>query len=345
MTYKVKVLSKVDPRKLERQLPDGGKAWGDCTFVFDPREKQYDWLVVYEDFALPDDGGRGRRGEKLACDAAHTLLVTTEPSSIKTYGSAYVNQFAHVLTSQPEWALPHNHRIFSQPALRWFYGVGKNHVVTLDQMRASMPSKSKVISTVCSSKRQKRTLHDRRYQFTQRLKAALPELDVFGHGVKPMDDKAEALDAYRYHVAIENFVGEHHWTEKLSDAFLGHTLPFYYGCPNAARYFPEQSYIPIDIFEFESARQAIDRAIRDNEYEKRLPDISEARRRVIDQYNLFSVVSRIVARHHDDRSFLPKGHDGTIYPRKTITRNGCVKATLFLCEKVRMQLNHRFAKR
>ncbi|MEZ6050382.1 MAG: hypothetical protein R3C02_03185 [Planctomycetaceae bacterium] len=42
---------------------------------------------------------------------------------------------------------------------------------------------------------------------------------------------------YRYHVAVENHIAEHHWTEKLADAFLGATLPFYFGCPNASDYF------------------------------------------------------------------------------------------------------------
>ena len=33
----------------------------------------------------------------------------------------------------------------------------------------------------------------------------------------------------------------------LPDAFLGYTLPFYHGCPNANEYFPPESFIPIDI--------------------------------------------------------------------------------------------------
>ena len=42
----------------------------------------------------------------------------------------------------------------------------------------------------------------------------LPELDIFGHGVNPMNDKAEALDPYRFHIAVENHVYDHHLTEK-----------------------------------------------------------------------------------------------------------------------------------
>jgi hypothetical protein len=341
MTIKVKVLSTVNRVEFERQLPDCRKAWNDCEFVFDPRERQYDWLVVYEDFARAENGGRNNSGEPLACDPAHTLLVTTEPSTIKTYGSCYVNQFGYVLTSQQPWALPHPRRIYSQPALRWFYGVGRKGVVTLDQMRAAQPAKTKLISTVCSNKRQRHTLHNRRYLFTQRIKAALPQLEVFGHGVRAMDDKAEALDPYRYHIAIENFIGQHHWTEKLSDAFLGCALPFYYGCPNAASYFPAASFIPIDIFDFESALETIQRASRDDGYGRRLPQMLEARRRVLEEYNLFAVVSRIISSSADVPRHSRARVPGTIYPRRVATRKTCTKATLFLLEKTGVHLRHR----
>lgn len=338
MQCRVKILSKIDPLHWKRLLPNGDNIVEDCEFVLDRDERHYDWLVVYSDISCSKNGPDRRRGEKLACDPAHTLLVTTEPSNIKVYGSTYVNQFGHVLTSQAEWALPHNHRIFSQSALHWFYGIGKDHVITYDQLRAARPRKSKDISTVCSSKQMRLTLHYRRHRFTQRMKEAFPQLGWFGHGVKRMDDKAEALDDYRYHIAIENFYGEHHWTEKLSDAFLGYTLPFYYGCPNAASYFPEESFIPIDIFDFEASKETIDRAIRDNEYEKRLPYILESRRKVLEDYNLISVVSRIVSRYHS-QSRVPKAcHDETIYPRKTITRNSYGRTVTTLYEKARMRL-------
>lgn len=294
---KVKLCTHNPPLWL-RQFPGGVPVWGDCEFIFDPDAKEYDWFVIYNDFPVP------YMEEKLSCPANQTLLVTTEPPSIKSYGIDFTQQFGSILTSQPKWALPHSGRIFSQPALHWFYGWGKEQMRTYDQIiSASVDDKSKVISTVCSSKQQRHTLHNKRYQFTQELKVRYPELDIFGHGVKLMDDKAEALDAYRYHVAIENYLGEHHWTEKLADAFLGLTLPFYYGCPNATEYFPAESFIPIDIDDIDRSYEIISRAIRDNEWQKRLEYILEARRRVLEEYNLFAVLSReIKAQHGSDLS-------------------------------------------
>ena len=87
-------------------------------------------------------------------------------------------------------------------------------------------TKTRTISTVCSIRQGRLTLHYKRYNFTNKLKDRIPELDIYGHGVKTMNDKAEALDAYQYNIVIEDHVYRHHLTEKLPDAFLGYTLPF-----------------------------------------------------------------------------------------------------------------------
>lgn len=257
----------------------------------------YDWLFVYDELYYYGPDGRLRRSIKHAGHRQNTLLLTVEPPNIKSYSRAYIRQFGWVLTSQPAWALPHSHRIYSQPALLWFYGAANG--LRYNAMRAAYPdAKTKMVSTVCSSKKQWHTLHYRRYHFTQSLKRQLPELEVFGHGVRPMHDKSEALDDYKYHVAVENYIGPHHWTEKLADAFLAACLPFYAGCPNAAEYFPPESFIPIDIRNPHITAKIIRKAIEDNEYEKRLPHILRARQLVLEQYNVFAVLSReIQARH------------------------------------------------
>ncbi|MHB1085904.1 MAG: glycosyltransferase family 10 domain-containing protein [Thiobacillus sp.] len=282
-----------------RQFPQTSGIWGACKFVFDPDAMDYDWLVVNDDLPCKDHERFSTRKEHLRCKRENTLLVTTEPITVKGYSKPFLEQFGHVLSSQEPEFIRHPNAIFSQAGLHWFYGVGRNSFITYDQMKAARPPvKAQLISTVCSSKQQKHTLHNLRYAFTMKIKAAMPELDHFGHGVKLIDDKAEALDPYRYHIAIENHICAHHWTEKLADPFLGFCLPIYCGCPNVAEYFPQESYIPIDIFDFNQSLDTIESAIAGNEYEKRLPAIIEARRLVLDEYNLFAVLARIIESQH-----------------------------------------------
>lgn len=333
----VKFLSKALGKNLNRQLPGNNLTWGNCSFSFDSDLSEYDWLVVYDDLP-PLQGERfSLRKEILKCPQQNTILVTTEPYSIKTYGSTYASQFGWVLTSQEDWALPHPNRIYSQPALHWYYGLGRDHQISYDSLASMSPNKSKTISTVCSSKKQKNTLHNQRYRFTQKLKEQIPELEIFGHGVRKMDDKALSLDAYRYHIAIENYIGEHHWTEKLSDSFLGFTLPFYCGCTNVEDYFPKESFIYIDIFNVDKSAKIIKDAIQNNEYETRLPFIIEARRRVLEEYNLFAVLAKEINLRHSTNN---QSHNQTnsIASRRVIKNKNLKNFLKFFYEKSRNKL-------
>jgi len=318
---RVKMLVKGGADFWARQLPNANPNYKDCRFFFDPDEQNYDWLIVYDDLPQKSGERRSTRVETLNCPRNNTILVTVEPSNIKSYGRAYTKQFGHILTSQPEWALPHKSRIYSQPALYWFYGADTYR--SYDHMENHPPiNKTRSISTVCSNKQQKHTVHNQRYEFTHALKEQLPELDIFGRGIQPIEDKSEALDAYKYHIVIENFIGEHHWTEKLADAFLGATLPFYYGCPNAADYFPPESFIPIDINNVDEAAGTIRKAIQNNEYEKRLPHILEARRRVMEEHNIFAVLAREIEQRNDSVT-TPKGRQ-TILSRRALRKQPSV---------------------
>ncbi|WP_244629510.1 glycosyltransferase family 10 domain-containing protein [Martelella limonii] len=298
MATRVKILSRQPPEnpdnpRFSRQLPAGFAESRALEFVFDPQERNYDWLVVYDD--LPRFIGMTE--EPLACPPENTLLVTSEPSGVKVYGRSFVRQFAHVLTSQEPMALSHPGRIWHQAGLTWYYGMDEDHheYLPVDDIINRFPEKTQTIATVCSDKRQSHTLHRLRYDFTEYAAKHIPELEVFGHGRRHMDDKAEAIDRFRYHLAIENHVAPHHITEKLSDPFLGLSLPFYFGAPNVYDYFPKDSVIAIDIRKPAEAVAIMKSAIAANAYEQRLPAILEARRRVIEDYNLFSLIAGIVA--------------------------------------------------
>lgn len=338
---RVKVLSTIPQRYFLHQVPDGNPQWGNCRFSFNPKDREYDWLVVYDDLPASNNEPRNKRHENLVCPRVHTMLTTSEPSTIKHFGNSYVRQFGCVLTSQEAWALPHPDRIFSQTGMVWIYGVGEKHEVPFNHMVAHPPlDKAHDLSMVFSPKRMRHTLHHQRFDFMRKLMALLPEMHVYGRGARPLDDndKAEALKAYRYHVAIENYIGPHHWTEKLSDAFLGLTLPFYAGCTNAADYFPAESFIPIDIKDPAGAAHIIRQAIEDKEYEKRLPAIMEARRRVLFEHNFFAVVSREIEKRHRPEAQTAEGV--VIYSRHALRKQSVVHGLSNVYGKARALAYH-----
>ncbi len=337
--FLVKGLRRQSSKKwFSRQLPGNNSTWGNCCFTFDNDAGAYDWLVVYND--LPREH-KSLGIEKLCCPREKTILITTEPSSITVYGSDYLRQFGLIITSQEPWAVKHPDVVFTQPGLVWFYGApydGAN-MISYDTLQNTPPFlKSKTISTVCSQRQGRLTLHYKRFHFTAQLKARIPELDVFGHGIRQMNDKAEALDPYQYHIVIENHIFPHHLTEKLPDAFLGYTLPFYHGCPNAMQYFPRESFIPININDFERAAAIIRSTLANNEYKDRLPYIIKARQLVLDKYNLFAMLDGEISSR--DAS-LPTGKpQGSIMCRQTMKLRKPLSGLRREAEKVLAKVKH-----
>lgn len=342
MTLTVKFLAKTspdqDPNLWLSLFPARKPQLGDVQFTFDLDARDYDWLVVYE--GLPPLAGDKKinRIEPLACARENTLLITTEPSSIRIDGPQFLRQFGHVLTAKQSRLVKHPNQIFETPPLRWFYGrpmsEGDDNYVDVDTFKATPPlTKTANLSTVCSGKRMKHTAHARRYDFIEGLKARLgDQLDWFGHGIRPISDKAEAMDPFRYHIAIENHIEPHHWTEKIADCFLAYCLPLYYGPPNIFDYFPEDSLIPIDIDDIDGTAQIISEAIASGAYEKRLPAIIEARNRVLNQYNLMTRIAQLVREKHISKPATPRSH---IYGRHIFRQKRPLAAVMDGIHRVR----------
>jgi len=306
-----------------RQTPHNDGRWGSCTFTFNPLEQVYDWLVVIDDIPhiVPD------RVECLQCPKENTILVTTEPDTITKYGKAFAGQFHYVITNQNEKALPHPNAIRSQTGNVWYYGKDYDEIKNVTE-----PIKTKKISTVCSNKKQGHTIHRLRYDFTKAMEEQIPELERFGRGFRWIETKAEALDDYEFHVAIENHYAPHVWTEKLADAFLGFTVPIYYGCPNVYDYFPEDSLIQIDLYDFDGSIEKIKSIIStEGEYERRLSAVKEARRRVIEEYNLLAMINNIVEHNHQISIVDP---NYKIYSRKVMRTKHVLDLIEFIGWKV-----------
>ena len=314
---RIKFLSKTQLDRMaplwEALVPEGG--FPGATFTFDPADRDYDALCVYEDF--PPDPGTGKvlHTERLACPRRRTMLITTEPGSIRLMGPHYMRQYGHIWTSvryvdaglDPENgrvvdeslrnafgnALPDSPVMRGQPLalappLRWFYGrdfEGTDHI-GIDALSREHPDKRADLSTVTSTKAMDHTVHKARMGFVEALKSRLGEdFALYGRGFREVRDKAEAMAPYRYHVAIENHVQSGHHTEKLTDCFLAECLPFYFGDPDYASVYPANAVVPIDITDLDGAERIIRETMAEREWERRLVAIREAKQRTLSLSN------------------------------------------------------------
>ena len=247
-------------------------------FVYDPAREDYDWLVVFDE--MPVDR------EVLRCPRERTILCTWEPVSIKSYSRAYMRLFGHLLTNRPPEAENHPHYHLGRGYFIWF-------VHDIPKLGAAV-GKPNVISAVCSSKQMKHTKHFARYELVSKLASAISGMDWYGKGVKPLARKEDALVPYKYHVAIENHLAPHHWTEKFADAILCECLPFYAGDPALTEIFPKECFIPIPIDDPAEAVRIVKEAIAAGEYEKRREAILEAKRLILCKYNFWQQVVEVI---------------------------------------------------
>lgn len=259
-------------------------------FIWDSECDEYDWVVVYDEMPTEDAGTFRNGAEVLRCPAGHTILLTVEPISIKDYGIAYPRQFGCVLTNQPLSLFPGCHAVLGEGYYKWFYGKGWQEVVAQQEP----PEKTELLSVVCSSKQQKHTEHHRRFELIRELSQRFPELAWYGHGVRKIDHKYDALDPFRYHIAIENHIAPHHWTEKIIDALLAWCLPFYVGDPELESVLPPDSFIRIPLDDSAEAERIIRSAIQNGEREKRLPAIREARELLLTRYNTWAQIAKVI---------------------------------------------------
>ena len=271
------------------------------TFLARPGEREYDWLVVYDDFPKQNVGSIRWEREPLACPAEQTILITAEPPTIKLYPRCYTKQFGYVLTTHDEKYLPHRNRRLSDGSMQWIVDYTAEQVFSLPSWE-----KSKIISTCCSTKNMKHTQHYNRLKLVRYLAEHMPELDWYGHGKHFISSKQTALNDYKYHVAVENYIHPHHWSDKVIDPILAQCLTFYAGDPLLNEKLPERSFIPIPIDDPPVALAIIQRAIHDGEYEKRVEAIREAQRLIATRYNMFSRIAAIIREHPETAPRTPR---------------------------------------
>lgn len=270
----------------KRQLPAGR-----CTFdgveFFTP-VNEADAVFVYD--ALPEGKLSLKRGVPV-------LFLASEPENVKRYNPAFLAQFDAVLTSDRK--TQHPKRLFVHTGLPWHVGSmaegGKllDTPMTFEEFETYEPRKTRLVSVVSSNKAFTPE-HRARLAFVAKLKAALgDQVEVFGRGITDFADKRDVLDAYRYHIALENSSIEDYWSEKLADPYLTLTFPIYHGCPNISDYFPEQALQPINIYEPDEAIEIIRQVIASDLAEQRREHLLEARRRVMHEHNVFGLLAKV----------------------------------------------------
>lgn len=176
----------------------------------------------------------------------------------------------------------------------------------LDNFRYSDSDHHLPILTLTSGKRGTYG-HKARISFLQRLCQKNLPIDVYGHGLSSIGNfggklkgelqtkcKFDLQRKYRYCLVFENGQQNNYFTEKLVDCYLSLTFPIYWGCPNVSDYFPDDSFIAIDISKPEQAIHIIKQTITKELTESQINALYLAKDLVLKKYNIWPSIERIL---------------------------------------------------
>ncbi len=313
--HRVLLSASFPEESITRQTPGGSGQWDDIQYITQADDQPVSAWVVYDNLKQPISQ---------VCPAENTLLITGEPECLRRYRSRFTSQFGQVWTAQP--SIQHSLLTRQHEAQPWHYALHAGSVhgrpLGFDELRAlRRPQKTKCLSVICSSKSDSED-HRRRLEFVRLLQRELGDhIDVFGRGIRSMEDKSEAIYDYKYHIVLENDHGEHFMTEKLADAFLGWSYPLYFGGPEAQRRFPTGSFTAINIYQPNEALAIIRQVVGGQVYEQSQDKIAAARETVLYKNNLFALLAEHWRRHLANDpprpiTLLPKNHRAGLVVRQ-----------------------------
>lgn len=150
------------------------------------------------------------------------------------------------------------------------------------------------LSVICSSKKNTEN-HKLRIEFLNILKNHFKDnLQWFGNGFNEIENKFEVISKSKYHIVLENDSKHNLVSEKLYDAYLGLSLPIYYGAPNINEYFDKNSFETININDVSGSIAIIENAIKNNLYENNSNLLHLEKEKVLNDYNLYNRLCKVV---------------------------------------------------
>lgn len=175
----------------------------------------------------------------------------------------------------------------------WYMDVDYNFL-------SNRANKTKVLSSILSDKA---SLDGQilRSTFARNKLDGKPYYDHYGRNQQSFKSfkgtlvsKHDGLIPYKYHFAAENTRQRGWLTEKIIDPLLCECLAFYDGCPNIDEYVNPEAIIKINLDRQEEALGIIEKSIRDNEWEKRLPAILDEKNKWMNENNAMNIIWKVI---------------------------------------------------
>ncbi len=215
------------------------------NYHFDDSHEHYDLLLTFGDQHLASQIKQSQVPRELR------FCLLMENPRFYSVSEAYLELHKYVI-SPFRIAVPAGVTLIqTHPAIPWFYDIlfdtnkGLTHsILNYDSSRnlefyceeIDKP-KTKLVSMITSTKGLSEG-HKLRVALAINLKNLMKDdIDLYGFGHKPIANKREALEAYKFSIVVENDMSDYFMTEKLCDAIIGGAIPIYIGASKVREFY------------------------------------------------------------------------------------------------------------
>lgn len=296
----VGLFSAHEPQLWLRQTAASDGIWANIKVLANPEDGPERFIVVYD---VPKNNFYTKVPKH------NRILFLTEPPGSKFYSPLYLSQFGLIISPfilsgivEAYVKSRGSKLIYEQACLPWHAGIdfsvqphriNKTYSDFLNLQRPENPRHR--LSIVTSNKRD-RPEQVRRFALVKELQQQLgKDVVVFGRGYNEISDKFDAIYNSHFHLVLENNFEKNFWTEKLSDSFLCWSYPIYLGTSFIREDFPKDSYFQLDPqWSIADTVDRILRRLRENLLYKDIAAMTKARSMIINDYNLFPTISRLI---------------------------------------------------
>jgi hypothetical protein len=223
-------------------------------------------------------------GTLVTCPPEHAWLLLQEPPN-EHFKPMHRGDGAFARVYTTDATLKGDRYVHAHPALPWHVERDYDWL-----KRCAPPEKTRAVSCITSAKAIFEG-HRRRLRFLADVRRRVA-FDLFGRGFASVADKWEVLAPYRFALVVENFINPLYWSEKLADPLLAWTVPIYAGCTDIARWISAEAIIQVDMGDPGAADRVLAAVSEERAWERRLEAVAEARRRILDEHNLFALIAR-----------------------------------------------------
>lgn len=199
-------------------------------------------------------------------EESYNILLDSEPADISKSNP-------DLLITVKEEKIPNVSRVYF-PYFVWaFLERRMDPQILLRKENEKIPSKSKFCCFMYSNCRETMEGVKARKSFYEKIqKITNNRVDNLGRCYNnnyafngPWTDQIEIYRPYKFVIAFENNILKGYITEKLAFPLAARTIPIYYGCKDATKYFNKKAYIDINDFpNFESCIEYVLKVDRDD---------------------------------------------------------------------------------